>query len=339
MGLSDQERLRGMYFAIRDITGIAKHLRQDYEEVHNLINQLWHAFLGNDTQNLLWIMGSNSEQTIKGEPHSPFTLAVTCKLEEKANKERQIDVKFNILDHLCMSTLLKHSNWNGASASYLLKAYQHTETIMYYLRRYNDDFSDRYEKASSLVSRIQGECFRAFSKRDCFAKAYLIHEMMEILYGKNYPYDSDVVTSILESEVLHHDFTGLMNLQIEDLIPHHIELVQAFEADNDYKLNRLRLFKVIEFSTKTHQYEHVRKNIIAKLEVTDLAKEIPEVNKAWDRLKKLWEKNKEAENKRYDEQSGSSLDCYGFEAYSIEREAENETEKLAKKSVKKKTRK
>ena len=369
MSLSDEERLRGMYYAIRNLTGVAKQWRSDHRlqrnrfeddftEVRDLIDKLWHAFLGGDTQGMLWFMGPDSVQTIKGEPQSPWALALTCTLEEKVKKVRghrdwQYDGQdpFNALDHLCITSLLNHDDWKGVPASYLLKAYQHTETIMYYLRRYNDDFSDRYEKVSALISQIQGECFRVFSERDCFAKAYLIHEMMEILYGGGYPYsDPDVVTSILSSEVLHHDFTALMKLPLEDLIPHHIELVQTFEAArkrtnnkeyDDYELTRLRLFKVIEFSTKTHQYEHVRDKIVATLEGTDLAKEIPKVKKAWKRLKKAWKKNKEAENKRYDDNAGSPLDCYGFEAYSIEREAEAEKKIVPKKAKKprKKTKK
>jgi len=373
MGLSDQERLRGMYYAICNITGVANEWRlrsneDDFVEVRNLIDQLWHVFLGANTQGLLWILGPDSMQTIEGEPQSPWSLALVCKLEGKVKKALEGKVKkaeaehdvypvrpFNALDSLCITTLLKHNNYKGFAASCLLKAYQSTEDIMYYLRRYNDDFSDRYEGVSNLISKIQGECFRAFSERDCFAKAYLIHEMMKVLYGESYPYgDPDVVTSILDSEGLYHDFAALMNLPLEDLIPHHIELIQTFEAarkrtDNkerdDYELTRLRLFKVIEFSTKTHQYEHVRKKIVAKLESTDLAKEIPKVNKVWDQLKKVWEENKEAEEKRYDNQCGSPLDCYGFETYSIERNAKDAEKEIVpepepkKPTKKKKTKK
>jgi len=326
MSLSDIERLRGMYYNIRNLTELAKTWKKDYRlrtsyndaytEVRDLIDELWHAFLGSDTQII-----SDTQATIKGDSRDPWGIAIVCQLENtvKEKNEKLFEKPFDAIEYINIPMLVNHERWLGVAASYVLEVYQYIEQLMYFLHRYNDDFCKQYENVSILLSKIRGECFTVFSRNSAFPKAYLIHQMLKILYGPGYPYDDpDVVTEILMSH--YHDFTSLMKLNLKDLTKHHIELAAAFEkarkrtqnkVNEDAELTRLRLFKTIEFAKQWHGYSHICDDIVRKLEGTALAQFIPAIQKEWEKYKE----RKAEESKKYYETSDNLLDCYGFENY------------------------
>lgn len=348
MSLSDEERLSGMYHAIRELTGIAHSWREDhrfrdgldrdqYSRVRDLVDSLWPVFLGSQSNGLHWIMGSDSSNPITHEPTTPWAMAITGHLEDVARKINREDPPwenpdykppFNAIEFTNIQYLLSHCHrWEayGVAQGYVFRIYQWVEQLIYYLRRYNDDFLARFKELSEVVAKIQGECYRIFSQNPNYAKAYLIREMMDILYGQGYPYDPnpDVVTQILIEENLHHDFTSLMKWPLETLAKHHVEMVRArvkaqrkaeerhkFGADEE--LLRLRLFKTIEFSRKSHEYEHIRKSIVKLLEDSPLAKYIPEVEKEWNRLAAEFKEKKEDKDDQYSDDSDlRALYAYG----------------------------
>jgi hypothetical protein len=264
-------------------------------------------------------------------------MAITGHLEGIAQKINRDDPPwenpdykppFNAIDFTNIQYLLNHGeNWEayGVAQGYIFRIYQWVEQLIYYLRRYNDDFLARFKELSDLVANIQGECYRVFSQNPNYAKAYLIREMMDILYGPGYPYDPnpDVVTRILTKETLHHDFTSLMKWPLETLAKHHVDMVRArvkaqrkaeerHKYGADEELLRLRLFKTIEFSRKSHEYEHIRKSIVKLLEDSPLAKYIPEVEKEWDRLAAEFKEKKEDKDDQYSDDSDlRALYAYG----------------------------
>jgi hypothetical protein len=346
MGLSDEERLEGMYYAIRSLTGVSRRWKNDrrlrdrydsdkFVEVRDLIDELWHAFLSGNCNGLHWIMGSDSANPIESNPTSPWTMAITGRLsdaKEKMDREgNEIEERlyergpFDAVKHTNISMLLTHENYQGVSASYVFEAYQWTEQLIYYLRRYPDNFTKGFEEVSRIISNIQGECFQAFSATDDFAKAYVIHEIMDILYGNRYPYmeeEFDVVTKILARKHLHHGFTKLMKCSLKELIPHHIELVQKKtkaeqqlgprDYDKDPELLEARFWKTVEFGRSLHEFKHIQNEVIQLIEESELRNLIPKLETEFERLTAEFKQEKEDGTNRYsNDKKMQALYAYG----------------------------
>jgi bifunctional DNA-binding transcriptional regulator/antitoxin component of YhaV-PrlF toxin-antitoxin module len=343
MSLSNEERRNGIYWSLDRINCIVGDLKSRKEDfvpdgiVHmlELVDQLWPKFLGKVTNSLHWVMGSSTSRTIKGEAATPWEVAVSyhcemaySKINDSDDWEEKEDL-FNALEFENIPNLLRlEYNWSEGSA---FEIYQEMEQIVYYLRRYNDEFLKSYNELDDLVSKIMGVCFGIFSKNSNFAKAYVIHEILEIIYGPKYPYQedkNDVVTKIAVKENLHHSFGRLMgrNIALEDIIPHHITLVKlkavaVSKLDNnwidDIDLLRLRMTVVCELCKCIHEFKHIREDLINSLKDSPLTSEI----KFFENLLKKKTVELETTKKTKDlqstkDRSAKDLDVYGYSATS-----------------------
>jgi hypothetical protein len=379
MGLSDEERLEGMYFALCELSEISKRWKRDYQVerycrtefvvVRDLVDQLWHAFLGKQSNAVHWIMGSSSSNTITHSPHSPWDIAVCHHLNDAIKKEDPWDSDserpFDAMQFTDIRSLVAH-NRDSHALAYVLEVYQWVEQLVYYLRRYEDDFLDRYKEISEIVSKIMGECFVIFSRRPDIAKAYLIREIMEILYVSPYPYreeEWDVVLKFTAQDCTHHDMSNLMKWDIKDLAKEHIALVKAVtkarrKAENrhdyqsDPELIEARLFFVLKVSHSIKQYEHCRKDLYKLMIDHPL---LPKVKDEVERLVAEYQKDKkEVKNKRDDDDwDMKQLEAYPLDGYRMlsdfleeeglhpdqemkdELRARRETEKAEREAVKK----
>lgn len=287
MGLSDNERLRGIYGVLYRAHGILQDRSErqcdDYvcprvRAVFNLAHQLWPAFLRELSNGAHWILGSSSSRTILEAPSTPWEVAVVwgCLEDEKRD-----DSPFDARTRLSLSALVSEENRNLGD---VMSIYQEMESLIYYLRRYDDEFRARYSILDDLVSKICGACFAVFAGEPAFPKAYLVREIANILYGPTYPYDSDgrdVVTTILDQHYLHHDFVRLATsrFDIEGLQKHHRSLVKSVararnKLGNDYPsdlaLLDLRCRTVLTLSKAGAEYEHVRRAILDTLRQSPL---------------------------------------------------------------------
>ena len=251
MGLSNEERLSGIYWSLYRIDKVLetwswqkereRYIPREVERVFSLIDQLWPTFLGKMSNSLHWVMGSDTGNTLKGDPDSPWALAVTNHCEKawdelhkdegsRAWRDPDYQKPFNATEHTSISHLVSHYGEN--SKGFIFDIYREMEQVVYYLRRYDDDFLKKYSYLSDLVAKIMGACFTIFADHEGYAKAYVIHQMMEIMYGPKYPYreeEWDIATQILSKHNIHHDFTRLMDhdTKLEDLARRHIELAKA----------------------------------------------------------------------------------------------------------------
>jgi len=348
MGLSDNERLGGVYFALKGLAGIRQsfekdyqidsYTRNEYKEVFDLVDQLWHGFFGHHTNALHWFMGSSSSNTITHEPHTPWEMAICHHLEEAIrNKDEVIDLgddsdrPFDALKHTSLASLVKEG-FEGPALGYVVEVYQWVEQLIYYLRRYPDDFLEQHVEVSKITSKIMGECFRIFSNRSDIAKAYVIREMMQILYGNVYPYreeEWDVVTKFMQSDCTHHYFPRLMKKPLKELAEDHIALVKAHVkakrkakdqekrhslAYDDPEFFETRLLLMLKISRNLHEYEHVQEKLFKMLEGHKL---LQKVKKEVKRLAAEFKKNKKEDREERDnnERDLSQLDAYHFDGY------------------------
>jgi hypothetical protein len=344
MGLSDEERLEGMYGSLRELSEISKRWKEDYQVesyyrndfvvVRDLVDQLWHAFLGKQSNSIHWIMGSSTSNTITHSPHTPWDMAVCHHLSDAIREKcdwamEDSERPFDAMRFTSLVSLVKHGD-RGTALGYVVEIYQWIEQLIYYMRRYPDEFLEGYKEVSEITSKIMGECFVIFSRREDVAKAYLIREIMDILYVSPYPYrkeEWDVVVQFMSGDCTHHDMSNLMKWDIKDLAKEHITLVKAVtkarrkaedrrEFQDDPDLIKARLFFVLKVSHGLHEYKHKREDLYKILEGHKL---LPKVKKEVDRLVAEYEKDKkEVKEKRDDDDwDMKQLEAYPWEGYRI----------------------
>jgi len=343
MGLCDDERNTGIYWSLYRITKLIrdwKERKEKYppygtEQILALVDKLWPAFLCDQKNGLHWVMGSSSSNTITCENEhggkTPWQVAMIYHCEKAYKvKEKDEDDPFkprdSVFDATKMVSIPYLLQQNGEWAKgYIFEIYQEMEQMIYYLRRYNDEFQKGYPELNDLISKIQGACFEIFANEDDYAKAYIIHEMLEKMYGPRYPYDEenwDVVTKIMVQHCIHHDFTRLMKKDLKDLAVFHVELVKAYVAARtrhehnwiqDEELLQLRMTLICEFSHSIHEYEHIRKDVLKQLAGSALDEAVPVMallmTKKAIEFKKL---KKEKETWEVNDWRLNELNVYGY---------------------------
>ena len=368
MGLSDTERLRGCIHAVRHLNTLSQEFQADYRidsyekekltHLIELIDQTWHAMFGSHSNSFHWFMGSESSNEIHGNPTGPWAVAVVGHLEQYARERDEIirpseDYKspFNACEFNNIPNLLQ--NAGDAAESYVFKIYQWAEQLAYFLRRYDDQFTKNHHKLNVVLSKIIGECFTHFTRNEMYAKAYVIYQIMEIVYGTQYPYNSDqwdFVTTTLSKGNMHHDFPRLMKreVEMEFLAGVHIELIK----------HRYAAFQAAEKRNNTPSYGQDEGLLLARCHA--MIKVIPELCTT-GKKKFLEDLKKSALNKNYKELAATveerskaikdvkpeskedyhleDLSAYGFTGDSIlwdfAKDCKKKTEKVVNKPVKK----
>ena len=352
MGLSNKERLVGMYSSIKNLmdiyhryTGdrqIKAYIQQQYVGVFDLVNQLWHAFLGRHSNSLHWFMGSSSINTVTDEPYTPWETAVCGHLEKAIRGIDGIDdiddiddiiegpKVFDALRFVSLTYLVTRGE-QGNALGYVVEVYQEAEQLLYYLRRYPDDFLEENTEVSKILSQIMGECFRAFTDCSDVAKAYVIREIMRMLYGVYYPYNKskwDVVTQFMQAEHIHHDLSRLMCEDLKVLAKDHVALVKARVkaarkaedqkqrltlAYSDPEFFAARLFLMLKIASSVHEHEHIQQTLFKMLEGHKL---LPQVKRETKRLASEFKKKKEETERQADhDYDMQQLDVYGAAGY------------------------
>jgi len=356
MGLSDGERKSGIYYSVKALNEILTewnercskgYARNKFKNIKNLIDQTWHAMFGTTTNGIHWFTGSSSSNQICGEPNTPWQMAIVqhlepiaAKLADKANWKSSSppeEKPFDAMEFLNIPNLIINQDGENYPEHFVFKTYQWVEQLSYYLRRYRDEFKESFQELDEIVSKIYGECYVAFQSNKDFAKAYVIHQIMEIIYSPKYPWSDDefdVVTKIMNDNSLHHDFGKLMayKIPIENLVEIHIDLtvdkVSAMKlADeagekhkwcDNFQLLKSRCFAMLKLIEQPYQYEHIQKKIIADIEKSPLKPHLEEIKKLIAERVDFFKNDKKDEDKyNCDEYTLKQLDCYGPEGHRV----------------------
>lgn len=315
MGLSNEERISGIYYAINNMVEIADDIRREKEafnfpkKLMGLVDQLWHAFLGGTRNSAHWILGSSATNRVTWGSASPWGIAAinhhTDKLLEEENildqmeKDKPFDAFEGFLD---ISGLLNQVN---KIYGVIYDLYSWSEQVVYYLRRYEDEFLSRYTDLSKVISDIQGECFHLFKDSDVYSRAYILNNICKFLYGKFYPYreeEWDSFTKFLSKNCGHHDLSRMMREgNLKTLAEIHIKLHKADRIKKLTIMDKAEAFLILTGRRFHYDHKFVEMMKILKLD-----------SKKAKKLKDLFLKCKEA----HDQEEKNSTKSYKMSQYS-----------------------
>jgi hypothetical protein len=176
MGLSDGERIHGMYFAISRLFKIKEQMEEEasrdrwyspynvpgVKDFAKIIDGLWHDLLGKNSNGMHWVVGSSSSNVITYyDARDPWSVAVSNFLFHCSSKRiEDLPKRKNKFDNdpfehsLSIAGLLNNSFFAN-----VFRIYQETEHVIYYLRRYDDEFLKGFEAIDKSTSSLQGLCF------------------------------------------------------------------------------------------------------------------------------------------------------------------------------------
>lgn len=258
MGLSVNERTTKIYYAISGLVKTATELQnrsKDYYErelVKTLVDyttKFWHAFLAENTNSAMWLLGSDAAGAVPYESNYPWSTAIQATIQDEVSKHdsfiyrrNEEDKEFNAKDWCSMNQALPSPQRE------IFQIYLWNESISYPLRRYDDEYLKSYEELSKLVSNVYGTCFSLFAEDEVFAKGYLIQRIAGMLFSKDYPYKKDDIDKFLGETYMHHEIVKLYNQPLAELIGIHLYLTnnpddRLFVCAKYFKINNADLFK------------------------------------------------------------------------------------------------
>ncbi len=213
MGLSNEERIHGLFYAIEKVVSCAKEISdniydKNYGELKRLCSELWHDFLGKQTNNTHWLLGSSATAKVTFSTTSPWGVVVMNGImdcRKKDDFETRLEPLKDLKDYLSIAVLLQKSENKELAQSYLVFTY--LESVAYYLRRYEDELLQDYESLSKKVSDIMGICFSIFNdEQELCTRAYLLNRIVDELLI--YPYTTEQENDKEKKDVIAKIVTG-----------------------------------------------------------------------------------------------------------------------------------
>lgn len=245
-------------------------------------------------------MGSSASNDVIGKNYTPWDTAVAESIEKSLKREEDDFPRNTDFDpfqgFLDIEGLLEEPHRT------VYKLFAWTEQLVYYLRRYEDEFLRRYPRLSDLCAKIQGECFACFEADAAFARAYLAHQICEVLYADNCPKEQrDEVTRIFYDEHFHHDFGSTIRndeIPLKRLTEIHTALLRI-KRDNrrTYKNRVRRMLFALELAGQHYHYAHQHKKLREHLKTAAWKRvDLARVNSA---LLTFCQERKEEREERY----------------------------------------
>lgn len=303
MGLSNEERKSGLFWAIRRIVEKARELPEyeaEYAHIKSFAEDLWPAYLDGETNGMHWFLGSSATNAVEGENNTSWDTAIADHIE-KACKEETEDL-FRIIGFDPFEGFLDIPGLLNEPHKSVYLLFTWTEQLTYYLRRYEDSVLRQYSGLSSLVSRIQGECFSCFADEDCFAYAYTADRVCRILYWDLWPEDKrGHTTKWLMKKHVHHEIGSMIRnkeVPLKRLLAIHTDLTRIRPENRGTRRNEIRrLLFAIELAGSHMHYAHQHKGLMKYLkdECKWTSKELGQVSAA---LAKFCQEKKEKTWKR-----------------------------------------
>ena len=333
MGLSDEERVSGLFYAVDAMVEITDQLKerikdngyQHPKKLVDYIDQLWHAFLGRFNNSAHWILGSSASNPVTWGSSSPWGLAIThhcngvlsdeddldtvLEKQGKKNSKNEFDAFDGFLD---IPGLL---NSAGGPYKQIYNIFSWSEQIVYYLRRYEDDFLAKMKDLSKIVSDIQGECFHLFKENKVYAKAYILNILAKMLYGPLYPYQVekwDPLVRHLCDAYIHHDLSRMMGPEgdLKTLAKLHVKMQHA-EKEKKMIL-MLRTEAMLELAGRNYHFDHHFKKLEELLKGSVTREDFRKLKKLFEKNKKDHEDHEKKSQEGFQNDQMSPLSIYGY---------------------------
>jgi hypothetical protein len=258
LGLSDEERVKGLYFAIDKIVELGRWLddhlnryeRKDYKYLLGFINDLWHALVCKQSHSSLWVLGSSAVNTVRYDTLTPWGIGISSQCREGGNTDDNTSNAFE--DFLDIKPLLTYCD---NKFGYIYEIYQWVEQAIYYLRRYEDELSNSLSTLDKCISNIYGECFSLFKDNQAYAHAYILHNVLKIMYADGYPYKKDAFSKYLDEGHIHHKLSHLMRHQNLKLISDMYKKMYRDKKDGKLTL-MVRVEAMFKLCGSEYHYDH-----------------------------------------------------------------------------------
>lgn len=196
MGLCDEERLTKMTWAVRGLSklghqlrdhpeleghGLSMAYRENVSRLVNLLDGLWHQYLGSKTNGIFWLLGGDFNNPIE-HTGSPWSSALMLHFaQSKPDLLEKADDYFDPFDPFDKFLDLKNL-LPGQLRGLLYEVQAWTEQLSYALRRYDDSLLGCYPELNKSISDIQGVLFEMFQTDNYFGRAYLAHRLLQWVY-------------------------------------------------------------------------------------------------------------------------------------------------------------
>lgn len=233
-------------------------------------------------------------------------------IEQKVNplnngeKDKPFDVFEGFLD---ISGLLYQA---GKSYKAIYDIFSWSEQLIYYLRRYDDQFIKSLELLSKIVSDIQGECFNLFKQSDVYSRAYILNLLCKFLYKNPYPSCKDKwdpLTKFLSKESEHHDLNRLMNEgELKTLAELHYKLHKAHQSKKLTTQLRSEAFLIL--SGRRFHYDYKFDELIKDLKLNK--EDTLKLKAVFNKNKEDYEKHEKNSRESYKISQYSPLSIYGL---------------------------
>lgn len=317
MGLSNEERTRKANWAANRITELAKELEYSYEEFDSfdsgkhierlkaeclkLVPELF-ARSGNSG---FWLFGSDLTVTQFGTTLWSTALSDKIRYAMTPEAKRELDARKKPGFHEAFDSRdRKYFEVAGYLSPNLERVFllnQWCESFLYATNRYDDELSEKYFGANSVVAHIINECFNIFNLEKQYAIAYLKAEIFPKLIGAgeySRVEDWDLLTQFVVSG---YQLSKLAQFKPENPA-FEIDTLKQWTLDLDAKDNLKCRFEIWGL-LMTHKICESDRSLA---DFKDLAKKLnlkwtKEYSKFFEREKKKIEARKKGDSSRYRE--------------------------------------
>jgi len=330
MGLCNTERYAGVLRAAKRIYQNATEMPDAYDTkpIRDHALNIWASIFGSASNSVHWFMGSSATNEVIKE-NSPWAVALMGHWKVEREKDNffnkvQENAPFDPFDgFLDISGILE---LESKSFARVYDVYAWTEQLIYYLRRYDDEFVVENKELSDWASVTMGLCFSHFEQYQDYAKAYLYHQICEKLY-KN-----DVLEKIARKQCWHHNLRSrYRDYSLEDLMNYHMRL---FEKEPSLKT----IFEVaLELQGRSYHYDHLFKEFTTYLKEEHGYTDTASFKKIFDQNKKKKEEYDSKSTGKYREERKESafLAIHGYD-WKYKQQEKEEQEKAKKQATEKK---
>jgi len=318
MGLSDGERLEKMYWSAKYLYELGNDLYKTNfyckEPLVGLCKQVWAKLLGGDHNGVYWILGGAITNPIKDTTNA-WAIAIASKFEDvRYNRQttrlglmRDRNEEFDPFDcFLSEKGLIGSGEYEGQAYKLIYEIYAHTESMIYALRRYDDELLKRFSGLSDLISEIQGVCFGLFTTTESYAKAYLAHQIFRDKF-----YANKTINRLALKDNWHHHYSLIMEWPLDEIMRLHKELFAK-----EPTLQSLLKYSLIVMGRRYH-YQHLLDALVKELG----AFKDPSIN--IDELRGVWKtkcfdahelREKESQNRyKEDKDADTQYIIHGFD--------------------------
>jgi len=273
MGLSNEERISKLYWSIHRLTAVAAEMPEGDKftytgtgvaRIKALADQLWHAFLGNQSNPVFWMLGGDADSPVKG-PEGAWSAAIVGLCDSHRDDPSRVnlddlgrDDPFNPFDSFLDARGLIGQAEGGDALKAVFDIYGWAEAIVYALRRYNDKLSASLQGLSKIVSDLLGACYGVFVHNEVYGRAYVLNRLLEALYGGRYAREgTDPVRDWFLKDGLHHRLTRPMrdNTLAEVIEWDKWRLTHKMTPEN-------RLILALRISGRRFHYDHEFKDLL-----------------------------------------------------------------------------